>query len=61
MPDDLRECAYCSRGSRIMAEQIGVDWSDFLKNGVALSHLEPIDDAMIQVLVNHVKTKNGVT
>jgi hypothetical protein len=43
-----------------MAEQIGVDWSDFLRNGVALSHLEPIDDAMIQVLVQHVKNKNGV-
>ncbi len=60
MPDDLRECNYCARGSRIMAQHIGVDWSEFLKNGVALSHLEPIDDAMIQVLVMHVKQKNGL-
>ena len=60
MPDDLRECNYCARGSRIMADAIGVDWSDFLKNGVALSHLEPIDDAMIQVLITHDKNKNEV-
>jgi len=60
MPDDLRECNYCARGSRVMAEAIGVDWSAFLKDGVELSRLEGIDDAMVQVLVAHVKRKNGV-
>lgn len=58
MPDDLRECGYCARGSRVMANQLGIDWSLFLQEGIPLSQLEIIDDAMIQVLVKHVQGKH---
>lgn len=58
--DDLRECGYCANGSRRMATQLDMNWSDFLKNGIDLSELESIDDAMIQVVVNNVKRKHGI-
>lgn len=41
---------FCSRGARTLAEHLGFDWSDFLRNGVPASDLIATGDAMaIQV------------
>ena len=40
----LRELKFCSRGSRAWFELHGLDWSKFLREGIAVSELEKIDD-----------------
>lgn len=55
----LRQIEYCRRGSAAMAKRLGLDWSRFLKEGIALSELEKIDDVAVQRLVKHVRDKNG--
>lgn len=33
---DFREVGYCVAGQRAMAKSIGIDWRDFVKNGITL-------------------------
>lgn len=44
--DDVRAAHQCSRGARTFCERHGIDWSTFLKEGIAASVLETIGDAM---------------
>ena len=31
---DCEECGFCNHGLRIMAKNNGIDWWDFLQNGI---------------------------
>lgn len=42
----VREAKLCSRGAREFCQNHGIDWSDFLKNGVTESRLESTRDAL---------------
>lgn len=42
---------YCSRGARPWAQQHGIDWSDFVRNGIEAERLEAIGDAFALALV----------
>lgn len=56
----LRQVTFCRKGSRAMADRIGVDWDRFMREGIPVSELEKIDDVAVQKLVKHVKdTENG--
>lgn len=56
----LRQIKFCSSKSALMAEQLGIDWEDFTKNGVPISRLENVDDINVKRLVEHVKgQENG--
>jgi hypothetical protein len=43
---DIRGILGCSRGARYFCQQHGIDWTDFLENGVAAEVLEATGDAM---------------
>ena len=52
---DLRKAKMCARGSRAFFLRHGLDWQDFLANGIDISKIENIDDAMVQQVVKAVK------
>jgi hypothetical protein len=43
----VRAAGLCSRGSRAWCAHNGVDWSDFLANGIPASVLEAKRDAIV--------------
>ena len=47
----IREANYCARGARLFCANHGIDWSDFVKNGIDESELEGIDDAMLATVI----------
>lgn len=51
-PRHLRACGYCLiPGGRDLALHLGLDWRDFIRNGIAVSELEGINDAMVQNVI----------
>ena len=48
---DIRAAKMCSRGARQFFDRHGLDWSDFVRNGVLIDVIEKIDDAMAQQVV----------
>jgi hypothetical protein len=42
----VRGYGYCMAGIRQWAAQHGIDWSDFIRNGVPASKLEDMNDAI---------------
>lgn len=42
--EHVRACNYCSRGARAWFERYGLDWQDFLQNGLPASTFETIGD-----------------
>lgn len=59
--DDVAAIGYCRRGCRELAKRYGFDWSDFVMNGIDSSRLEPIDDAMVKEIIEHVKKVKGTS
>lgn len=48
---DIRSAKMCSRGTRAFFERHGLDYSDFLKNGIQADKLAATGDAMaLQVI-----------
>jgi len=45
---DVRKAGYCVRGSREAARLRGIDFKDFLKNGIPVKKIEHMNDAMVQ-------------
>jgi len=52
---DLRKAKMCAKGARGFADRNGIDWKDFLRNGIDISKIENIDDAMVQQVVKAMK------
>lgn len=52
---DLRKAKMCARGSRAFFLRHGLDWQDFLANGIDIEIAEKFDDAMIRQVVEYVK------
>jgi len=48
---DVRAAKLCSGGSRKFCERNGIDWNDFLENGIRASELLKIDSAIMVDLV----------
>lgn len=48
---DLRSAKMCSRGARTFFELNGLDWQDFLKNGIPAEKLVATGDHMALRLV----------
>jgi hypothetical protein len=42
----IRQCKMCSRGARDFFAKHGLDWSEFLREGLPVSALEQTGDAM---------------
>lgn len=41
-----KQSKMCSRGARMFAKRHGINWSDFLKNGIDEKELLKLNDAM---------------
>ena len=49
----LRACGFCLiPGGRDWFKQHGLSWRDFLRNGIAVSALSGIDDALMRRVVD---------
>lgn len=48
---DIRAACMCSRGTRAFFERHGIDWAEFLRNGVPAEKLESTGDAMAMHVV----------
>lgn len=54
---DVRACKMCARGARAFFVRHGLDWGDFLVNGIDSKALEQTGDAMAMRVVAHVSRK----
>ncbi len=48
---DLVRLKFCNRGARQFFERHGIDWAEFMKNGLDSSVAGNIDDAMMEQVV----------
>lgn len=51
----MRELNYCNRGAREFFSKHGLDWGDFLRNGIDVRKIEAIGDAMAMKVVAHAR------
>lgn len=58
-PSDLSSLGYCHRGARKWFARHGLDWADFVQNGLAVEAFEAIDDAMAARLAAFVREQHG--
>lgn len=54
---DARALGYCRRGSYVFSQRYGIDWTDFVRNGVRASVLRQIDDDMVKSLLQQAKSR----
>lgn len=54
-PDDLHAIGYCNRGARAWAMRYGLDWAQFVINGLPVEVIEATGDAMGLRLAQHVR------
>lgn len=55
---DLRYYKHCLKGARKFFKENGLNWSDFLKNGIEASKLEDIsNDVMVERIVKYARNK----
>lgn len=48
-----RDLGYCNRGLRAWFAHVGLDWADFLKQGIAADTLRQFDNAMAERAIAH--------
>lgn len=56
---DEIEPRYCADGARRWALRVGLDWSEFVRRGIAVEALEQTGDAMALKLVAFVRSRHG--
>lgn len=55
-PEHMRgELGYCNRGARAFFARHGLDWSKFLREGVAADVLEATGDAMAKRVIERAR------
>lgn len=50
---------YCASGSRRWAARLGLDWAEFVRNGIPVEALEKTGDAMALKLAEFVRGQHG--
>jgi hypothetical protein len=55
----LREIGYCNRGCRTFFERHGLDWREFLADGIEADRLASTGDAMALKAVEHAAKEAG--
>lgn len=55
---DLQALGYCNKGSRSFAAKHGLDWCEFVKNGLPEEIFTQTGDAMAIRLVEFTKERN---
>ncbi len=57
---DIAVLKFCNRGARQFFARHGLDWSDFIKNGIDFAVLETIDDEMARQAIGQAKRRLGI-
>lgn len=58
---DLLRLSYCSIGTRLWFRRVGLDWDQFLAEGLMSDEVEAVtDDAMAIELINKVRKMKGI-
>lgn len=50
---DMMACNYCNRGARAFCLRHGINWQLFIKQGIPISEVEHIDDAMLKRVIEY--------
>lgn len=59
--EDIRVLKFCNRGGRAFFARHGLNWQDFVKNGIDAEILLKIDDAMAHAAVDQARRRIGDT
>lgn len=54
---DIRAIKGCARGARYFCRQHGIDWNDFLANGIPAERLEATGDAQALRLTTYARQR----
>ncbi|WP_192867852.1 hypothetical protein [Thaumasiovibrio subtropicus] len=54
-PSDLAPAGYCCSGGRTFFAGHGLSWADFVKEGIAISELEEINDPIVEDVIAWVR------
>lgn len=54
---DVRSVHSCSRGAKAFGERHGLDWNDFLQNGIDASLLDATGDAMAKRITDYARKR----
>jgi len=57
--EDLIAAQQCSSGARSFFKRHGLDWSDFLKNGIDAEILLKINDVMANQVIEQARRRYG--
>lgn len=57
---DMRALQFCNRGARQFCARHGINWQLLVTQGIDVSELEHIDDAMLKRLIEYVQQKEGM-
>lgn len=57
--DDVLACETCHTGAKYLADKYGVDWWDFLENGIDATKLEGIDDINVKNAIAAAKQREA--
>ena len=57
---DLYSCGFCTQGQKTWFEQHGLDFKDFLRNGITGDRLLATEDGMAVKAVEMLRTRRGV-
>lgn len=58
--EDIRASNQCMSGCRKWAPIYGINWNDFVKNGISYSILEKIDNALVKKVLDQTRKRYGV-
>lgn len=56
---DVRAAKLCSRGSRAWCKQNGIDWNDFVANGIPARVLEETGDPIVAEVASIARARVG--
>lgn len=52
---DVRAAGYCLRGARRHCETLGVDFRRLVREGIPISEIEDMDDAVVQAVLRRAR------
>jgi len=55
----IREAGLCMRGARMWFSQRGLDFGQFMREGLPIEQLESIDDALAQLVCTAARNEHG--
>lgn len=55
IPGFSARAGFCARGGRAFFDRYGLDWGDFVRNGIPAAQLTATGDALALALVDHAR------